>query len=153
MSDLLRNIWKWLTYWLAWEPHFIIGSPDNPYMHRWYLIPRNPWCGVYLHKFLRDDDDGALHDHPWPSLSLVVKGAYIEQTNEGRRLYRAGSLIRRSATYTHRVELVDGKPCWTLFITGPRCREWGFHCPQGWIHWKAFTAAGQPGQIGKGCDQ
>lgn len=43
--------------------------------------------------------------------------------------------------------------CWTLFITGPRCRHWGFHCPErGWVHWKLFTAADDPGDIGKGCD-
>ena len=44
-------------------------------------------------------------------------------------------------------------PTWTLFLFGPTVRDWGFHCPErGWVHWKEFTAAGRPGEIGKGCD-
>lgn len=42
---------------------------------------------------------------------------------------------------------------WTLFVTGPVMRQWGFHCPdKGWRHWKEFTAEGKPGEIGPGCD-
>jgi hypothetical protein len=38
-------------------------------------------------------------------------------------------------------------------VTGPRYREWGFHCPQdGWIHWERFTKMHDPGAIGAGCD-
>jgi hypothetical protein len=47
------------------RPDFIIGGADNPYLLRWWIIPRNRWCNVYLHKILRDDDPRALHDHPW----------------------------------------------------------------------------------------
>jgi hypothetical protein len=43
-------------------------------------------------------------------------------------------------------------PCWTVFITGPIVREWGFHCPKGWVHWREFTDARDSGSIGKGCD-
>jgi hypothetical protein len=44
-------------------------------------------------------------------------------------------------------------PCWTIFITGPRVRQWGFYCMErGWIHWKRFTAADDPGAVGAGCD-
>jgi hypothetical protein len=148
-----KSLQHWLLGWLSGGPHFVVGPSGNPYLHRWYLLPRNPWGNIYLHKFLRDDDDRAMHDHPWASVSLVLWGRYVEQTPVGRRLYRPGSLIRRGSTYIHRIELLAGKPCWTLFFTGPRVREWGFHCPQGWVHWKLFTATGGPGLIGRGCDQ
>ena len=43
--------------------------------------------------------------------------------------------------------------CWTLFLFGPTVRDWGFHCPnRGWVHWREFTAAGKPGEVGRGCD-
>lgn len=59
---------------------------------------------------------------------------------------------RCSGIPTHRVELIDGD-CWTIFVTGPRYREWGFHCAdRGWVHWKKFTATDNRGEIGKGCD-
>jgi hypothetical protein len=133
-------------------PDFIIGGAARPYMLRWFVIPRNPWFNIYLHKFVRDDDDRAFHDHPWRSSAIVLRGAYIEHDHRGRRIYFAGAVRIRSATYCHRVELIDGKPCWTLFFTGPRLREWGFHCPQGWRHWKDFVGGRDGGEIGRGCD-
>lgn len=49
--------------------------------------------------------------------------------------------------------LARALPCFTLFAFGPAVREWGFHCPQrGWVHWRDFTAADKPGEIGAGCD-
>ena len=82
-------------------------------------------------------------------------------------LRRAGALKFRFGPAPHRVELLgigeamgmapvpDDIPmvCWTLFITGPKVRTWGFHCPeQGWIRWDKFTAAGDAGAVGRGCD-
>lgn len=137
-------------------PDQIIGRADDHYLRRWYLIPRNPVFNIYLHHFLRSDDDRALHDHPWWNLSILLEGRYVEHTipqggvNQ-RTLRRAGQMKFRFARAAHRVELTDG-PCWTLFITGPRIRQWGFHCPAGWRHWKEFTKPGAPGEIGRGCE-
>jgi hypothetical protein len=139
-------------------PDFVIGGDTRPYLRRWWLIPRNRLFNVYLHQFMRSDDDRALHDHPWMNCSVLLRGCYVEHTIDAgginRRSFRmAGDVVvRRSGRMAHRVELVDG-PCWTVFITGPRYREWGFHCPeQGWVHWKRFTATDDAGAIGKGCD-
>ena len=139
-------------------PDFVIGGAERPYLERWFVIPRNRWFNIYLHHFLRSDDDRALHDHPWVSLSLILRGEYAEHTIAAggihrRRVLRAGQwLFRPTGRYAHRIELHAG-PCWTLFITGPRYREWGFHCAErGWVHWRAFTASDDAGAIGKGCD-
>ncbi|QSM01125.1 hypothetical protein SEA_NANOSMITE_80 [Mycobacterium phage Nanosmite] len=76
---------------------------------------------------------------------------------------RPGSFALRKANTAHRVELAIAgakhvetifdannlqpvrfkykaieKPAWTLIFTGPKIRSWGFHCPQGWIHWRQF---------------
>jgi hypothetical protein len=142
------------------SPDFVIGqgNPLGPYLNRWWLIPRNRFFNVYLHQFLRSDDDRALHDHPWANCSVLLRGCYVEHTIDAgginRRTFRiAGDVvIRRSGRMAHRVELVDS-PCWTVFITGPRYREWGFHCPeQGWVHWQRFTAPTNRGDVGAGCD-
>lgn len=150
-------------------PNFIVGADDpaGAYLRRWYLIPRNRVCNVYLHCFLRDDDDRALHDHPWPWLSFLLSGAYIEHTIDAagiqhRRLRRVGSLKLSGARRAHRIELPqftdfgggDFQPeCWTLFVTGPVIRDWGFHCAErGWVPWQRFTAEGKPGEVGPGCD-
>lgn len=141
------------------RPDFVIGGDENPYLIRWWLIPRNPVLNIYVHLFLRSDDDRALHDHPWVNCSLILKGTYTEhEIHAGgintRTERKAGQWRwRRSGRIAHRIELTHG-PCWTLFITGPRYREWGFHCQDaGWVHWKKFTAADDAGAIGKGCEQ
>lgn len=153
VSEFLKRLHKWAAGWLTGGPHFVVGDPSRPYLLRWYVLPRNDWFNVYIHRFLRDDDDRAMHDHPWASVSLLLRGRYVEETAAGRKEYRAGSLVWRSAEYTHRVELPGGRPCWTLFVTGRRVREWGFHCPQGWVHWRVFTAPNAPGEIGRGCGE
>lgn len=157
MKEYLKEIYarckKWIVGWWNLTPHFVVGNPNDPYMLRWYIIPRNDLCCIYLHKFLKSDDDRAMHDHPWWSISFLLSGSYIEHNARGKKEYTPGSIIVRNAIDPHRVELHDTKPCWTLFITGRRIREWGFHCPQGWVGWKDFTKPGFPGQPGKGCDQ
>lgn len=139
-------------------PDFIIGGAHAPYLLRWFVIPRNPVFNIYVHEFRRSDDDRALHDHPWINLSILVAGEYTEHTIRAggihvRRVRREGDLVLRGPRHAHRIELHEG-PCLTLFITGPRLRAWGFHCPAaGWIHWKAFTRSDDKGAIGRGCDQ
>lgn len=149
------------------SPDFIVGEPENPYLRRWWLIPRNPIFNVYLHQFLRSDDDRALHDHPWPYVSILLRGAYIEITPKGWFGRAPGSVVARTPRARHRVVLLSDtsleqirttqpdfpSDCWTLFITGPRVRQWGFWCPQGFVPWQKFTSPAAKGEIGKGCDQ
>lgn len=172
-------------------PDFTVGADDpaGAYLLRWYITPWRRWYrhvpegrrthwqrfavwvsmrlpNVYLHKFLRSDDDRALHDHPWAWASLLLAGTYIEHTIAAGGIHKhqrrnPGSLKACGPSVAHRVELLTAEgerdsPCWTLFFTTPVLREWGFHCPtRGWIHWRTFTAAesGRRGEIGKGCDE
>jgi hypothetical protein len=150
----------WLISRIAMRrpPDVIIGGHEDPYLLRWWVIPRNRVFNIYLHLFLRDDDGRALHDHPWAWCSILLRGEYIEHTiADGgihyRRLRKAGSVKLSLPSRAHRIELTD-KACWTLFITGPHVREWGFHCPdRGWVHWRDFVAKDEPGAVGPGCGE
>ena len=136
-------------------PDFIIGGAESPYLLRWFIIARNRLFNVYHHVIKRSDDDRALHDHPWWSLSIVLDGSMLEVLSADRsvtRLLRQGDIVLRRASSAHRLEIRDGGFCKTLFITGPRIREWGFYCPKGWKHWKDFVAKGDTGSVGRGCD-
>lgn len=139
------------------RPDISIGGEEDPYLRRWWLVPRNRFFNVYLHQFMRSDDDRALHDHPWWNLSILLAGRYVEHTISAgginvRTERQAGELKFRAAGAAHRIELIDG-PCWTIFITGPRLREWGFHCPKGWVHWRDFTSGPSGERIGRGCGE
>lgn len=137
-------------------PDFIVGGKDDPYLMRWWVIPRNRFFNIYLHHFLRSDDDRALHDHPWWNLSILLRGEYTEHTIAAGGVHRAvvrlaGQFKFRGAKSAHRIELHNG-PCWTLFLTGPTLRTWGFHCPRGWRPWKEFVDDRDSGKVGRGCE-
>lgn len=203
------HVLKKLIRFFYREPDFYIGGKEQPYMRRWWLIPRNRFFNIYLHNILRSDDDRALHDHPWRWCSILLRGAYFEITRlaEGKdfmidtngefvdvldqysadehtiqwvpdgtvevmhdallmpgkgltpiimrkRRYSAGSIRIRSPLTAHRLE-VDTKAgsCWTIFITGPSRRVWGFHCPKGWVPWDQFVDVEDKGQTGRGCGE
>lgn len=134
-------------------PDFIIGPHDAPYLRRWWIIPRNRFFNIYLHNFLKSDDDRALHDHMYVNASILLKGYYLEHTKRGQFTRKRWHIYFRRPSTAHRVEILPECPSvWTLFITGPRVRDWGFHCPNGWRHWKEFVDARDAGQIGRGCD-
>ncbi len=135
------------------KPDFVIG---DDYLRRWWVLPRNPWFNVYLHRINASDDDRALHDHPWWNVSIILRGRYLEVVRRRAglvaRMRNAGSMVFRRGRTAHRLEVQDGEHAWTLFITGPRIREWGFHCPQGWRHWREFTAPNDSSKTGRGCE-
>lgn len=167
-------------------PDVVIGEEENPYLLRWYVIPRNRFFNIYLHKFCRSDDDRALHDHPWLfNMSILLKGDYIEHVFKKRKGIYAMSTLpgiikkyrRRGAVYfrigkaPHRVQLNTEYrkvfevergfagmkefeiPVWTLFITGPKVRKWGFYCPKGKVRWERFVSITEKGNhVGRGCD-
>lgn len=143
--------------WPSLRP-FVIGEPDDPYLCRWFIIPRNRWFNIYLHHFHRSDDDRALHDHPWRNLSVLLRGSYIEHMPGGvmtlrQPTWKFWKWPVRQATSAHRVELINGKKVWTLFVTGRKVRVWGFWCPRGWIPWTDFVEQTSGGnKAGKGCD-
>jgi len=148
-------LWGWVSKAAhRRDPDFVIGGHADPYLRRWWLIPRNRVFNIYLHQLLRSDDDRALHDHPWLNCSFILQGGYVEHTIAAGSVHRrverrTGDVAARSPWTAHRLE-VSG-PCWSLFLTGPTVRAWGFHCPRGWVHWRDFTAPNDTGQVGRGC--
>lgn len=149
---------------------YVVGSRESPYLRRWYVIRRNPVFNIYFHEFRRSDDDRAPHDHMYVNLSWLLEGRYIEWVGPlnlpvpdlalphvERREREQGAIVGRMPSTPHRIQLYkaggEEVPVRTLFITGPRVRDWGFWCPKNrWVHWRDFTRAGAPGEVGKGCD-
>lgn len=180
-----------LSRMLAWaqsshiehrSPDEYIPDPDNPYMLRWFARRKfqqfdahcEPWLthlwqsqdqpleNAYVHRFLRSDEDRALHDHPWSWVTVLLDGSYWEHVPADpdfpagatvRRRREAGDIVvRQDAAYPHRIELDEGRPVTTLFLTGKKTREWGFWCgASNWRHWRAFIAPGESGQA-RGCE-
>lgn len=115
---------------LATPPDFWVGCVGDEQLKRWYVVPKNDESNVFLHLFLKDDP--ILHDHPFESTSFILTGTYREYFADGSYADRAaGDIVWRDATTPHRIVLPLG-PAVSLFVTGPRLRDWGFIYPDGW---------------------
>lgn len=153
------------------SPDLIIGPRDNPQTLRWHIFRWRGWQ-LSLHKWLRSDDDRALHDHSGDNLSVIltqfgywelVRTREWEEGGAPRRPEFAefrlthwgdGEFYRdvdtwhwrrpfvpyfRKAETPHRVALGrSASPIWSLWLRWPPRREWGFHCPKGWRHWRDY---------------
>ena len=123
---------------------------DEPYLERYYVFLRDrerfPF-NVFLHKFLKSDPDD-VHDHPWPYATLILKGGYWEWipqfSDKGEKLgelahwRKPGHFRISKATSYHRIELDPGVDCWTLFMPGPKQRDWGFLVKNVWVQWEQY---------------
>lgn len=138
-----------------WLPKRIIPRGDNsPYLARYYIF-RKRWLqktrlpswvsyapSIYLHHFLRGDDDKELHNHPYgTSLAFVLFGGYMEQRRErgtdsvGLRVVTAGKFNYLRGDDFHKITLLDARRgAWTIFLAGLGTKsedkqEWGFWDP------------------------
>lgn len=147
-----------------------VGPADDPTYHRWFVIPRNPFFNIYLHRF-RHSDAEDLHDHRMANISIILQGSYCEQRFVrkpvvGKPLpdtriipvFRLRPFFRRAAT-PHRVVLTGDivgmpSPVWSLFIGFPHVRNWGFwmvyHGIACWIPHQAYVSDTDPLSAGYG---
>lgn len=111
-------------------------KPERNYMTRWRVIG-TPLFGLYVHRLERPDPRRTLHDHPWPFVTLVLKGGYTEDfgVRATRGGDRTGPIVKRSSrswrrwTF-HRMRKTDAHtitsvsaPTLTLLVVGRRRRE------------------------------
>jgi hypothetical protein len=116
-----------------------IRNDGDLYLRRFYLLPRIFGCHLFLHHIVRADGDRHMHDHPWPFLTLCLRGGYAEETGAERAVSRhePGQLKRRDAEFRHRI-LAVAPNCWTLVLTRGRERKWGFWTESGWVYWRDY---------------
>jgi hypothetical protein len=135
------------------EPDEVIGrrgkqSRDvDPYMGRWHLLRKNQLSGIeniYLHRFVRSDPED-LHDHPWANASILLSGTYTELGGRpvwgiSEAVRNPGDVVIRGADVRHAIRSVEPGTI-SLFITGPKVREWGFWLDDGFVPWRDYRAA------------
>ena len=117
----------------------------EPYLIRYYLLfvdRVNFPFNIFIHKFMKGDDDEDPHDHPWGFFHIILSSGYWENVpmniSEHKfdrgfcKIWRpAGYWNIVSSDYTHRIELRDGEPKpWTIFVPFKRNNHWGFWIKQ-----------------------
>ena len=152
---MLKNLKSKFLNWLdsCGRKRIVYDRLDNePYLERYYLFLKDrkkfPF-NVFLHRFLKGDPDD-VHDHPWGYFTIILKGGYYEWTpefdhrgikiGETRHWRGPGHFRVCSSTSYHRIELAEGVECWTLFMPGPKQRDWGFLVKNKWVQWEQYLA-------------
>ena len=139
-----RDPW-YIRYARSHPVSFVVTGDDDgtPYLYRWHLIPKNRFFNIYLHHFI-GNDGRVMHDHPWVSLAYQLSGHLMEYfdirsnvnipANVSIRKISKGKWTYRKSTFIHSliISSCDLEPVWTLFITGPKIRDWGFQTKTGW---------------------
>lgn len=99
-----------------------LGGEACPYVVRW--VADFGLFSMRLHHWLRSDDLRHPHDHAWDFISIVLWGSVWDRASGADRRRGWLSISRFRATHQHSV--VVGKPAWTLLLTGPERRTWGY---------------------------
>jgi hypothetical protein len=130
------------------------------YMERFWLFRIWREGGQYakvcgrIHHIMRSDEDRHAHDHPWPYITIILRGGYVEEReypgtferrrHRVRRWHGPGSILFRRSTDRHRLILPESVKasggCWTLFMTGPKRKSWFFYTEEGPIGWREYPA-------------
>ncbi len=130
----------------------IVNCEHNPYLHRWYVF-KTARVTLFVHKFVRSDEDRALHDHPWAFLVIPLWRGYIEHSDRLMKYEWPGCDRRfpvinrvlpfigtryRNFHYRHRVELLKDSagsdlPAWSIFFHFERVKDWGYWTKAGFI--------------------
>lgn len=137
-------------------------ADGSVYMERWHLLQRHWWTfGIRMrvHRIATPDLDRHLHDHPWPFLSIVLQGFYVEErplerdpcfAGDYELCYltqrKAGSIAYRRPTDRHRICHISEGGVWTIFVTGPARQWWGFFTPGGKVFWRDYPSCHAAGQ-------
>lgn len=151
-----------------WIPQFVVNwiirkAQKTPYtnlvgyMNRWWFARFGPRdgggeSGAYtryaarVHQILTSDKDEDYHNHPWPFITIILRGGYWELRpvfddytgdiiGETRTWKGPGSILIRSENDYHKVELPEGKDSWSLFIMGAYKHVWGYLVPRKRVHY------------------
>ena len=168
MKNIIKKIVLKLEKWCENHGRVQVIFGQNPqksaYLVR-YILFKSKYTSIYIHRFLRSDDDSP-HDHPWPFLTYVVTGGYYEylydtsvskhENNQYTSYWNykydfryPGSIAFRKPTDIHRVFVMEEysiierhKAPLTICLIGPRIRRWGFWdlSENGavWIDWRKY---------------
>jgi len=113
----------------------VIHIDGQPYLER-YALFRCRWFTAYLHRFVTQDEERWLHNHPWRwSCGIPLCGGYLEERLrwldpvEGLvidvRNVKRFRINHISARTFHRIVWIEANT-WTLFLHTPKCKGWGF---------------------------
>lgn len=93
---------------------------------------------VRIHHILRGDEDRHPHNHPWDARSIILRGWYTEQRDDGLHMRKAGDTFEINHDTFHHIESVSPGGVMTMFISGDWKHVWGFRTADGVVDWRTY---------------
>lgn len=134
--------------WALWSKMVIPCENGQVYLVRRRVV-QTPLFGLYLHNLEAPDKEDP-HDHPWPFLSFIVRGGYLEDFYPypwvcktkvvpfmREQNWKRFSLHRMRTGSAHRIKSVQPGTI-SLILVGRRQRNWGFFTKEGWVQWDQY---------------
>lgn len=136
-----------LVRWIASQKRMkvsqsLVGSEGDKNTERWWIFKPDEWWddnrglnnalpwwapfNVFLHCW-HGSDTGWPHDHPRWSITIVLRGRFMEYTPTQELWRTPGSIVVRSHKYIHKIKVPkrERRRVYTLFIVGRR--RWRQH--------------------------
>jgi hypothetical protein len=135
VNILINMILYFITGFL---PCRIISINKKSYLERYYL-----GGGWFIHRFLSNDGDRHVHNHPWTwAMSFIICGSYLEKLYDKSIVNRKWFNLIRRDTY-HQIVSIEPKT-WTLFVHSKhRYHTWGFIGKNGYEDAKVLHGHGK----------
>lgn len=115
IADVLRRV----------LPHKEIGWSEIGETFTRFTLVKTRWLTVFLHRLDAPNAHPQCHDHPWPFMTLILRGGY-DEFHGGVWIWRKpGSILYRPAEFSHNVR-TGSVVAWSMVIVGAKRREWGF---------------------------
>ena len=140
-------ITEWLIKRAQRTPYFHLEG----YMNRWWLFNPTPplndgqgrrfeWLpSIRIHHILRADNDRHPHNHPWNARTIILRGVYVEERDDGCRVRWPGDTATLKANDFHRIVSVSHGGVWTLFFSWRWQHTWGFRQEDGSVMpWREY---------------
>lgn len=125
------------------------NSDGDVYLFRRRLI-QTPWIALYLHDIEREDELPALHSHPFPFVSWIIRGGYTERTASPISATEQGPIEKkqhgrwalnvfpRGIKRVHCIDFAEPNTK-TLVLAGKRRDSWGWFVDgEGLVHWSEY---------------
>ena len=136
----MRREYKSGAGWCVWRWTY---TPSG-YITRLHVL-KTPLFAIMVHWINGPDPEPHMHDHPVTFMSVILRGGYWEEVRpvvvrggRSRVALRRWYNFIRAGKHVHRIVSVKPNTV-TLCFVGPKVREWGFHTPDGWVHWKEYN--------------
>jgi hypothetical protein len=116
------------------------------HFRRWEIL-KTPWFSIWLHGIYAADKDLHLHNHPWDFKSIVIKGSYIEETQDGFVEQYTGKFNSRNGKSFHKIKKLLSPVVYTLFFVGKEKRKWGYLVNDKFINHEEYRKLKNSGKI------